>query len=448
MKCVRLSLWATAGFAACLHAPTPSLAQSLGSAVTFAIVGGSAVNANGTGSIINGDVGVSPGTSITGFPAGATVVPPFTTHANDGMAIAAQTSVTALYTSLVGAGPCSPLGMQLNGVMVGPGIYCFSSTADLAATGTLTLNGAGTYIFEVGSALTANVLSNVLLINGADPCDVFWQVTSAATINGTSFAGNIVAQAGVTLGAGTLPLPVTLTGRALATAAGNVTLAGFDTVGGCSAAETPTDTPSSTATNTPSSTATGTPSSTATDTPTNLATSTPTPSSTNSPLATATPTDTATTTPTSAASATETLLPAQTPSQTATTTPIATATTSPTNSSTDTPTASQTPTLTPSLSATASVTQTETPTVTATATETVTLLPTQVNTPTNTATRTPINTPSATPSSTPSSTRTVTRTRPPIPVVPSPFSPAGVLLIGGLSIALLWAVRRMGRAGI
>jgi hypothetical protein len=143
--------------------------------------------------------------------------------------------------------------MQLSGVSVGPGTYCFTSTDDVAANGTLTLNGAGTYIFQVGSALTANVLSNVLLMNGADPCNVFWQVTSLATLNGSTFAGNVVAQAGVHVGAGTMILPVNLAGRALATAAGDVTLAGFDTIGGCSAAATPS------ATGSPAGSATATP---------------------------------------------------------------------------------------------------------------------------------------------------------------------------------------------
>src|SRR6185295_10655679 len=109
---------------------------------------------------------------------------------------------------------------------------------DLAATGNLTLDGNGVYIFQVGSALTANVQSTVTLLNGADPCNVFWQVTSAATLNGVSFAGNVVAQAGVTLGVGS-----TLTGRAMTTVAGAVTLTGTDTVGGCSAAAAATPTP-------------------------------------------------------------------------------------------------------------------------------------------------------------------------------------------------------------
>lgn len=216
-------------FAALLFAAAPAFAQSLGNAASFAILGGSAVNANGTGSVSNGDVGVSPGTSITGFPGSATVTPPFSTHSNDALAIAAQTATGALYTSLL-SGACTALASdQLSGQNLGPG--CHSGGAlDLASTGTLTLSGAGVYIFRAASSLTANTLSHVVLTNGADACNVFWQVTSLATLNGVNFAGNVVAQAGVHLGPG-----ATLTGRALATAAGDVTLAGTDTVGGCSA---------------------------------------------------------------------------------------------------------------------------------------------------------------------------------------------------------------------
>src|ERR1700687_5465470 len=83
------SLFATAGFAL-LWCPSPGLAQTVGSAQSFAILGGQSVTANGMGSLITGDVGVSPGTSITGFPGSAMTVPPFTTHSNDGPATAAQ----------------------------------------------------------------------------------------------------------------------------------------------------------------------------------------------------------------------------------------------------------------------------------------------------------------------------------------------------------------------
>ena len=268
---VLLAAMTTASYAALVMAAAPVWAQSVGAAASFAIVGGSGVSANGTGSVIDGDVGVSPGTSITGFPANATIVVPFTTHADpDGLAIAAQTSVTALYVALAGAGPCTPLGMQLDTVSVGPGVYCFSSTADLAANGTFTLDGAGLYIFQVGSGLTANALSNMQLLNGADPCNVFWQVTSMATLNGSTFAGNVVAQAAVTMGAGTMILPVSLSGRALATSAGAVTLAGFDTIQGCSEAPTPTASATATETETGTATESATATATRTDTATAL----------------------------------------------------------------------------------------------------------------------------------------------------------------------------------
>jgi ice-binding like protein/exosortase sorting signal-containing protein len=207
----------------------PAAAQSLGAASSFAVEGFAGVTAAGAaGTVIAGDVGSSPSASITGFPP-ALVTPPFGLHPNDAAAIAAQAADVALFTSL-GAGACADtLLPQMNGANIGPGIHCFSSTADLAALGTMTLTGAGTYIFRVPTSLTANVGSTVVLA-GADPCSVFWQVGSAATLNGVNFPGNVVAQAGVTLGVGS-----TLTGRALATA-GPVTLSGGNTVGGCSTA--------------------------------------------------------------------------------------------------------------------------------------------------------------------------------------------------------------------
>jgi hypothetical protein len=237
MKRNGLHLAAIAGFAALLYGgygASPASAQSLGAAQSFAVLGGSGVTAAGTGSVVDGNVGVSPGTSITGFPAGATTVPPFTfTNANNSAAMMAQASATALYIAL-GTGTATPIGAQLAGASLGPGIYSFSTAADLAANGTLTLSGAGTYIFRVGSALTANVGSSVLLLNGATACNVFWQVFSAATLNGVTFAGTVVSQAGISLGPG-----ASLTGRALATASGPVTLAGGNTIGGCSAAGGP-----------------------------------------------------------------------------------------------------------------------------------------------------------------------------------------------------------------
>ncbi|MGK0157924.1 MAG: hypothetical protein ACI9SE_004908, partial [Neolewinella sp.] len=200
-------------------------APSLGNAHSFALLGGQTVTVAAIGTMITGNVGTSPGTSITGFPAGGTVVAPFTTHSTDSAAIAAQVAASAVYTVLASTGGAQLIPAELGGTTLNPGTYYFSSSANIAATTTLTLDGEGVYIFKVGSAITANVHSHVDLINGAAPCQVFWQVTSAATLNGVDFSGTVVAQAAITLG-----VDAVLHGRAWTTAAGAVTLAGNNTV--------------------------------------------------------------------------------------------------------------------------------------------------------------------------------------------------------------------------
>jgi hypothetical protein len=197
----------------------------LGDAECFAVLAGAAVTAAGTGTLVTGEVGTAPGTAITGFPVQGTIVAPFATHSNDAAAIAAQASATALYASLANTPSATVISAELGGITLSPGVYSFASTANIAAGTTLTLDGAGLYIFKVGSAITANVLSSVILMNGASPGQVFWQVTSAATLNGISFSGTVIAQAAITLG-----INVVLDGRALATAAGAVTMAGNATI--------------------------------------------------------------------------------------------------------------------------------------------------------------------------------------------------------------------------
>lgn len=219
--------WFAALTIAALGPSSPAaIAQTLGAAESFAILGQNAVTGNG--GLIDGDVGVSPGTSVTGFPP-TLIGPGFGLHINDTAAQAARTATASLYGFLSAQGPSTLLMPQLAGTTVTPGVYRFTSSADISSGGELTLNGAGIYIFQVGSALTANVGSFVTLIGGATPCNVYFQVTTAATLNGVNFPGTIVAQAGVTLGVG-----ASLTGRALATA-GPVTLAGANQLGGCSA---------------------------------------------------------------------------------------------------------------------------------------------------------------------------------------------------------------------
>ncbi len=216
--------------AALLFSPSPALAQTLGAAQNFAIVAGSAITAavGATPSQIAGDVGISPGTSITGFPPalGAVVVPPFVLHPpNDGPSVAAQGAVTALFTSLSTAGgAATPIPDQLAGQNRGPGTYSLGA-ANLASGGILTLTGDGTYIFRVSSSLVTISTSNILLI-GAQACNIWWQVGSSATIGGTAFAGNVVALTGTN----SLGPNARLDGRMLTTTPGAVTLSGANTI--------------------------------------------------------------------------------------------------------------------------------------------------------------------------------------------------------------------------
>jgi hypothetical protein len=222
--------WRLACFAALFCYPTLAAAQSLGAAQDFAIVAGAQITAavGAVPSQIVGDVGLSPGTSITGFPPalGAVVVPPYVLHVpNDGPSVSAQAAVTALFTSLSTAGgAATPIPDQLAGQNLGPGTYSLGA-ANLASGGILRLTGDGTYIFRVASSLTTISTSNILLI-GAQACNVWWQVGSSATIGGTTFAGNVVALTGVN----SLGPNASLEGRMLTTTPGEVTLAGSNTI--------------------------------------------------------------------------------------------------------------------------------------------------------------------------------------------------------------------------
>ena len=196
---------------------SPAFAQtapSLGAADSFAVLGSSTVTNTGP-TVITGDLGVSPGNSITGFPPG--VVTSGTTDAGGSSATGAQTSVTAAANALL-AQPCTtsfgPGNQDLGGLILTPGVYCFASSATI--TGTVTLNGQGSagavFIFRTGSTVVTAASSSVVLINGAQPCNVFWRVGSSATLGTTtSFVGNILAVASITLNTN-----ARIVGRALA----------------------------------------------------------------------------------------------------------------------------------------------------------------------------------------------------------------------------------------
>ncbi|MBI2756373.1 MAG: DUF3494 domain-containing protein [Chloroflexi bacterium] len=198
--------------------PLRQVAPGLGTAATFAVLGGSTVTNTGP-TTINGDLGVSPGTAITGFPPGLLVAG--TINAANAAAASAQTDTTTAYNSLAGQACTTTLtppditaNQELGGRTLVAGVYCFATSAQL--TGALTLDAAGdptrVFIFRIGSTLTTATGSSVLLINGASPCNVFWQVGSSATIGTTtSFQGNILALTSITMNTG-----ASLAGRALA----------------------------------------------------------------------------------------------------------------------------------------------------------------------------------------------------------------------------------------
>ena len=179
-------------------------APVLGTAVTYAVLGASTVTNTGP-TVLTGDLGVSPGTSCTGFPAPCTGGPGIVNgaiHAGDTVAATAQADAHTAYASAASQACNTNLtGQDLGGLTLTPGVYCFNSSAFLTAGNlTLTLNGKGVYIFQIGTTLITASSSKVLLINGAKPENVFWQVGSSATLGtGTSFSGSILAEISITV---------------------------------------------------------------------------------------------------------------------------------------------------------------------------------------------------------------------------------------------------------
>ena len=200
-------------------------AQLLGSAQNFAVLGASTVT-NAGATDIKGDVGVSPGTAITGFLLTNTIAGPGTVTAGLGLVngtirpggmVAAQAQADAhLAYAALSAMACPPIN-NLSGQVLGTavlslptGVYCFDSSAQL--TGTLSLTGAGPWVFKIGSTLTTAPGTptvpgaKVVVVNPGANCsgkNVFWQVGSSATVDTfTQFVGNILAVASITLNNG------------------------------------------------------------------------------------------------------------------------------------------------------------------------------------------------------------------------------------------------------
>lgn len=260
-----------AGIASVVTAPAHAAEArvTLGTAASYSVLAGSAVTNTGP-SVLSADLGLAPGSAVTGFPPGTVLG---TVHVTDAVANQAQIDLTTAYNDAAGRATTATVTADLAGQTLTPGVY--SSATSLGLSGALTLDAQGdpnaVFVFKAASTLTTGSNSSVLLTNGASPCNVFWQVGSSATLGtGTQFVGTVLALTSATLTTG-----ANVNGRILARN-GAVTL---DTnvimTPACAAA--PSAPPS--------------PSPTVTPTTTNTPSPSPSPSETSGPTGTPTPTD-------------------------------------------------------------------------------------------------------------------------------------------------------------
>ncbi len=195
---------------AALAATSPTLVGS----ASYSALGGAGVTCTGS-TTTTGAVGVSPGTSITGFPSPCSAGGG--THSNDASAIAAQADALTTFGTLDQTCDHSYGAQDLTLLSpLGPGVYC--STSSFSLSGNLTLIGSGVWIFKTVSTLITSSGSSV---TGGDPCNVWWRIGSSTTLGTTTaFIGNVFSQNGVNA----MSTGATLNGRFLALSAGTVTL--------------------------------------------------------------------------------------------------------------------------------------------------------------------------------------------------------------------------------
>lgn len=279
----RTRVWAFVVLAVCvlfLAGANPQVGQArpllattpvgLGTAGNFAVLAGSAVNDTNP-SVITGNVGLSPAAWLSALTCGEVTGTIYSVDAsgplpcrvtNPGLLTTAKNDLTTAYNDAAGRG-ATTIATELGGTTRTDGIYdSAAGTFEIVAGGTLTLDGGGNadsvFIFKMASTLTTFSNSRVVLTNGAQACNVFWQVGSSAVLGtGTTFVGTVMADQSITDNGGS-----TVNGRFLARIAAvtlnNTTIS----VPVCAAA--PTNTPTATRTNTP----TNTPTATRTNTPT------------------------------------------------------------------------------------------------------------------------------------------------------------------------------------
>jgi Ice-binding-like len=193
---------------------------SLKSAGNFVVLAGSAITSNGASTVVNGNVGISPGNTISGFPPG---IVNGVVHSADAVAAKAKQDLNDAYKDAAGrSGAPITVAGDLGGRTLGPGLY-YSATSLGLDSGDLTLDAAGDedaiWVFQIGSSFVTTANRNVLLVGNARPDNVFWNVGSSVTIGlGCSMVGNFLSQVSITAYTG-----ATLEGRFL-TQTGAVTL--------------------------------------------------------------------------------------------------------------------------------------------------------------------------------------------------------------------------------
>ena len=189
--------------------PPPVL---LGTANSFAILAGSTITNTGN-TVVNGDLGLHPGTAVTGFPPGTVNG---ARHVTDAVAEQAKTDLRTAYHDAAGRPLTATLPPDIGGRRFVSGVYRTGSVPSLGLTGNVTLDAQGdpraVFIFQIESTLVTATDSSVSLINGAQACNVYWQVGSSATLGTrTAFKGNILALSSISVNNG-----VTVDGRLLA----------------------------------------------------------------------------------------------------------------------------------------------------------------------------------------------------------------------------------------
>ena len=185
-------------------------AVPLGTATSFAVLAGSGISNTGP-TTVNGDVGTFPTTTVDGS---ASMTINGANHAGDAVAQGAKDDLVTAYNTAAGEGPTNPISADLGGQTLTPGVY--NSASSIGLTGDVTLNAGGdpnaVFVFQAGSTLTTASTSRVNLVNGAQSCNVFWQIGSSATLGtGSTFRGTVMALTSVTV-----TTAVTVDGRVLA----------------------------------------------------------------------------------------------------------------------------------------------------------------------------------------------------------------------------------------